>query len=505
MPSIVIAAHNEEAVLGACLDALSAQSSTGMQVVVSANGCTDRTADIARTRGADVIDRAEPGKAAALNAGDAVATGFPRIYLDADIVVPAGGLAGVEAVFARTSAALAVVPRRRLDTVGRPWAVRSYFAINERLPAFRDGLFGRGMIALSAAGRARFDTFPALIADDLFLDSQFSDAEKVEASDVVVVVQAPRTTRDLLNRLVRVRRGNAQMRAAAAAGDIDVTVRPSDRWAWLRVALREPKLLLATIPYVTITVVAGRRARRTATGAGWERDESTRRGAVGRHRGGDAMITNVCFHGIGRCEREREAGEAHYWVTVDAFARILDEVHGRPGVVLSFDDGNRSDADVALPALTDRGLTGTFFALAGRLDDPASLSPRDLVELRTAGMEIGSHGWAHIPWRGLSDQDVQRELGDARVALAEASGAEIHDAAMPLGRYDRRLLTQLKARDYRTVFTSDRFRARTGAWLQARYSVTAEDTPDSVRRILDGAGRMREARNALASAVKRVR
>ena len=37
------------------------------------------------------------------------------------------------------------------------------------------------MIALSEEGRARFDAFPTLIADDLFLDSQFSAAEKAEA------------------------------------------------------------------------------------------------------------------------------------------------------------------------------------------------------------------------------------------------------------------------------------------------------------------------------------
>ncbi len=279
MPSVVIAAHNEENVIGPCLSALLAQQiSAPLEVVVSANGCTDRTVAVATRPGVTVIDRPNPGKAAALNAGDEIATGFPRIYLDADILVPPRGLAAVVERFAKTPYPLAVVPRRRLNTTGRPWPVRAYLSINELLPAFRGGLFGRGLIALSEQGRNRFDAFPAMIADDLFIDSQFSDAEKAEAGDVEVVVEAPFTTRDLVRRLVRVRRGNAELRAAATAGRVDVRVRTADRWAWLRyVVLPNPRLIPAAIPYVSITLVAGFLARRRVkTGHGWGRDESTR-------------------------------------------------------------------------------------------------------------------------------------------------------------------------------------------------------------------------------------
>ncbi|MET1044810.1 MAG: glycosyltransferase [Microbacteriaceae bacterium] len=277
MPSVVIAAHNEEHVIGRSLDALLTQRMPEpIDVVVSANGCTDRTAAVATRPGVTVIDRPDPGKAGALNAGDQVATGFPRIFLDADILVPPGGLAAVLGRFDQTPAPLVVVPRRRLNTSGRPWPVRAYFSINERLPVFQTGLFGRGMIALSEQGRARFDAFPTLIADDLFLDSLFSDVEKAEESGVEVVVEAPFTTRDLVRRLVRVRRGNTQLRAAAAAGHVAAVVRPADRWAWLRdVVLPNPRLLPAAVPYVVITVIAGLLARREA-GHAWGRDESTR-------------------------------------------------------------------------------------------------------------------------------------------------------------------------------------------------------------------------------------
>jgi peptidoglycan/xylan/chitin deacetylase (PgdA/CDA1 family) len=217
------------------------------------------------------------------------------------------------------------------------------------------------------------------------------------------------------------------------------------------------------------------------------------------------VIAHLCFHGIGTCIREREPGESRYWVTEDLFRRVLDEVAGKEQVRLSFDDGNASDLAVALPALTDRGLSATFFALAGRLDDQASLSAADLRELRTAGMSIGSHGWAHVPWRGLDPDLAQRELVTARQVLAEASGGPIDEVALPLGRYDRTLLRRLRTQGYRRVFTSDRLPARANSWLQPRYSITAGDSIDFVRGLLDPRPRPGHLRGHLASLAKRLR
>ena len=217
------------------------------------------------------------------------------------------------------------------------------------------------------------------------------------------------------------------------------------------------------------------------------------------------MSINLCFHGIGVCEREREPGEAGYWMSEDVFHGVLDVVAESSDVRLSFDDGNRSDADIALPALRERGLTATFFPLAGRLDDAASLDQSDLRSLVAEGMSMGSHGWGHVPWRGLSEADARREFVDARTVLEEASGKQITEAAFPLGRYDRVALRRLKSAGYRTVYTSDRFRARPHSWLQARYSVNSADTVESVARIVRGRPGLSEARNVLASAVKRIR
>jgi len=277
MTSVVIAAHNEAAVIGRCLDALLGEAAPGeFDVTVVANGCTDDTAAVAARPGVRVVDLATAGKAAALNAGDAASVGFPRVYLDADIVLTTAAVRSL--ADALGGAAGAATVGRQLDLTGRPLLVRAYFAVHGRLPVFRDGLFGRGVVALSEAGRARFERFPELVADDLFLDSLFTQAEKRHVTSYAARVATPRRTGDLVRRLVRVRGGNAAMRAASANGEVAAPVRSAARLSWLRdVVLPRPWLAPAAVCYVAITVAAAVAARRAADGgAAWGRDESSR-------------------------------------------------------------------------------------------------------------------------------------------------------------------------------------------------------------------------------------
>jgi glycosyltransferase involved in cell wall biosynthesis len=274
--SVVIAAHNEARVIGRCLDALAPGSGdVPLDITVVANGCTDDTAAVARARaGVRVRELDAASKPAALNAGDAAAVGFPRIYLDADIVLSGDDVRRLAAVLDNDGPVLAAVPRRHLVVTGRPLLVRAYYAVHVRLPVFRTALFGRGAIAVSATGRARFDQFPDMVADDLFIDSLFAAAEKVEVTGVSAQVATPLRTGDLVRRLSRVRAGNASLRSAVPG------VRPTSRLAWLRhVVLPRPWLAPAAVCYVGITLTAAVLARRRGGGTVWGRDESSRVGA----------------------------------------------------------------------------------------------------------------------------------------------------------------------------------------------------------------------------------
>ena len=203
----------------------------------------------------------------------------------------------------------------------------------------------------------------------------------------------------------------------------------------------------------------------------------------------------VCFHGVGTPAHEREPGEAGYWVDHDRFRVILDWVAQVPRVAISFDDGNRSDVDVVLPALSERGIVATFFPVVRRLGDRWSISPHGLEELLAAGMDVGTHGLTHRPWSGLRG-DVAR----AEVLL----GRRVDRTAAPLGRYDRHTLALLRASGCAEVNVSDQRPARPGAWVQPRFSVRSDDTVASLRaRMLASMEPTRRVRNALVSTAKR--
>ena len=105
-----------------------------IDVVVVCNGCTDRTAAIARSFGppVKVLEIEQASKVAALNAGDEVAAGYPRIYLDADVAFDGRSAAGVADALRRPGA-LAAEPDVVIDTRGSSLVVRAYYAVSQAL------------------------------------------------------------------------------------------------------------------------------------------------------------------------------------------------------------------------------------------------------------------------------------------------------------------------------------------------------------------------------------
>ena len=314
MTSIVIPAHNEERVIGRLLDALSAGS--GLDIVVVCNGCTDGTARAAGARsGVRVVEIPTPSKHLALRTGDAHAAGFPRLYVDADVVIAAADVRILADAVDGPGGVLAAAPGRDLPLAGCAWPVRAYYRIWQRLPAVREGLFGRGVIALSEEGHARVAALPPLMADDLAVSLAFAPRERRVVESARVTVLPPRTWADLIRRRVRAGTSTAQLerhQARSATTDAGhAPVRPGQRDqpepgpaaeparterpaaapqpppsartspADLRSVLRgEPWLLPHLVVFLGVALVARRKsgkAVRQGDFGTWLRDESSRR------------------------------------------------------------------------------------------------------------------------------------------------------------------------------------------------------------------------------------
>lgn len=193
----------------------------------------------------------------------------------------------------------------------------------------------------------------------------------------------------------------------------------------------------------------------------------------------------LTFHGVGDVPNAIEGSERDVWVDLALYESILDEVRGRDDVAITFDDGNRSDLEIALPALAERGLKATFFVLGDRIGAPGYLSEDDIRELAGAGMGVGCHGAAHLPWRSLGDEELRRDLHEGRGAVESVLGRSIDTASCPFGDYDRRVLAELRRLGFRRVYTSDGGWTSSGAWLQRRNTVTPKAWP-SIRERLEG-------------------
>jgi glycosyltransferase involved in cell wall biosynthesis len=279
--SIVIPAHNEAAVITRALTAvLAGAGGHQVEVVVACNGCTDGTADVVRATGLPVrtIEVSEASKIAALRAADAVATGFPRIYLDADVVLT--GAAAVRlAEELRAGPALAGRPPLRYDTGSASFLVRRYYAARSRLPEVLGSLWGAGVYALTADGHARVTPWPDVLADDLYVDRSFRRDEITVMAADPVVVRVPRTAGVLLRVLERNYRGRQDEPPVVGAVTSTASSSTTGRTAGgvLRLVVRRPYQGLDVAVYLGFAVLARWRLRRNRSGSEiWGRDESSR-------------------------------------------------------------------------------------------------------------------------------------------------------------------------------------------------------------------------------------
>ena len=277
MISVVVPAHNESTVIARTLKPwVSGSGSEDISVVVVCNGCTDETASIARRFGPTVrvVDTGIASKIHALNLGDQTSSIFPRIYVDADIVITADALRAL-ADRLRRGDVLAVAPTPDVDLTGCSWPVRLYFSIRDRLPSARQGFGGSGVYALSEAGRRRFAQFPDVIADDTFVRLQFRPDERETLTSVKSKVFPARTIRQLIAVRTRAHAGTFELirrfpELSANRGETNKRV--------LIGLFKHPRLWPGLAIFCYVNIVARCRAvvRSRARAAVWQRDDTSR-------------------------------------------------------------------------------------------------------------------------------------------------------------------------------------------------------------------------------------
>lgn len=285
MTAVIIPAFNEAASIDETLRAvLDSAGDRDVEVIVVCNGCTDDTAQRARRHEprVRVIETPKGSKTNALNLGDEAAVSFPRLYLDADVVISKTLIADLVQSLDDPQPRVAY-PNVHYDLEASSAAVRAFYDVWRSMPYNRPGRIGVGVYAMNRAGRERFGRFPDLIADDGFVRGQFTGDECRIVETCFTTVRAPATLRSLVKIKTRSRLGLYQLRRLHP----DVMRRHHVPSARHRIASGEDRsrsivgrTLGGLSVYLLVNVITRMRAAvqaRSLEHYCWERDESTRR------------------------------------------------------------------------------------------------------------------------------------------------------------------------------------------------------------------------------------
>lgn len=282
--TVIIPANNEETVIQRCLVAAQAGAPEDhqMQLIVAANGCTDRTVEIARKAApaALVLDLPVGSKTLAMNEAGRHARHFPRIYLDADVQCEYSSLRALADVL-REPGVMAASPSLRMDLSRSNYLVRAYYRVWLTQPYVTKSMVGSGCFGLSQDGYDRIGDFPPIIGDDIWVHSRFPEterrniAEDASGNPVYFLVSPPRRAVDQIRVETRRRLGNEQLLKQYPSPHYAGSNRPGD----LVAALGAGASIIDVLIYLTMKVLVRLRvakARKKGRQIEWERDLAAR-------------------------------------------------------------------------------------------------------------------------------------------------------------------------------------------------------------------------------------
>lgn len=124
-------------------------------------------------------------------------------------------------------------------------------------------------------------------------------------------------------------------------------------------------------------------------------------------------------------------------------------------VVLTFDDGWKSQYTYALPLLEKYHDTATFYIYTNPIGkSPHFMTWEDLQQLVAAGMTIGDHTTTHPYLSRLSAQQLQHEVTNAKQVLESRLGIRVVHFASPFGYTSPELVSLLQADGFETGRTT---------------------------------------------------
>jgi peptidoglycan/xylan/chitin deacetylase (PgdA/CDA1 family) len=219
-------------------------------------------------------------------------------------------------------------------------------------------------------------------------------------------------------------------------------------------------------PAMPATTARARTPSRTARVAGPARDL----GVSGRPRPVPILMYHVINDPLPGAPypdlyvpRDQLAGQLHALRDAGYTAVTLQEwwdswhAHGplpaKP-VIVSFDDGYRSDAANALPVLRALGWPGVLNLELNNIRPDYGLTAAQVRTLIAAGWELDSHTIDHPDLTTLDAIALRHEVADSRAQLRRRFHVPVRFFCYPAGRYDDAAVAAVRAAGYLAATTT---------------------------------------------------
>ena len=163
----------------------------------------------------------------------------------------------------------------------------------------------------------------------------------------------------------------------------------------------------------------------------------------------------------------------------------------RKPIVLTFDDGYRSDATNAMPVLRHYGSPGVLYLQAGALKTPGpqGMSRAEVRSVLRNGWELGSHTIDHSDLSTLGQTQLRYEVAYSRRYFERMFGVPIESFCYPAGKFNAAAVASVARAGYATATTVQEGLAdRRQRLTLRRIRVDATDTAQTLALKLAPAG-----------------
>ncbi len=138
------------------------------------------------------------------------------------------------------------------------------------------------------------------------------------------------------------------------------------------------------------------------------------------------------------------------------FADEPQRANGKPGVVLTFDDGYADNYTTVFPLLQKYNMKATIFLITDTIGTAGHLTEEQILEMSESGLvHFGSHTASHAKLDSLSQEALREEFETSKANIEDITGKPVTALAYPNGIYNDTVRAAAVEAGYRLAYTTD--------------------------------------------------